>query len=347
MKNLINYDLTTQTLPKLKECFELNGSPKEVNKIKWQYFENPEKSNHVEISYDENAKKTAGIYAVFNVKFKIGDNEFVGVQSLDTLVDLNYRGIGLFKTLAKNVYDKVIKSDRALVYGFPNGNSIHGFKKNLKWEVLDPIPFLIKPLRSKYFTDKVKFLKFLPNLKLSFSRFKNENNCVIRENIPFPKEVNVLWDSFSSNFEVAVVRNQEYLNWRYSKPGENYQTAHYYNNDGDYLGYIIYVVKEKHGGKIGYIMELIFDTNMSNIGEKLLNFAIHKINKKKADCILAWSFEHSPNYISFKNKRFLKMPEKIRPIELHFGVRSFKDDFAKLLYDRKNWYLSYSDSDTV
>ena len=172
MSELNKYNLNQETLPKFKSCFDLNGSPKDIDKIEWQYFKNTEKSNLVEISYDKNAQKTAGIYAISNVRFKLGDEEMIGAQSLDTIVDINYRGRGLFTKLAKSVYDKAKESNIALVYGFPNGNSIHGFSKKLNWEVLDPVPFLIKPLRTKYFTNKIKYLKFLPNIKISYSKYK-------------------------------------------------------------------------------------------------------------------------------------------------------------------------------
>ena len=49
----------------------------------------------------------------------------------------------------------------------------------------------------------------------------------------------------------------------------------------------------------------------------------------------------------FKNQLFFKLPEKLKPIELHFGVKSFNNDISSIVNKRDNWYLSYSDSDTV
>lgn len=348
MENYINYNLDENTVSLFKECFDKNGSPKNSENIKWQFLNNMESNSYVAILFDGNKQKTAGIYALSCVKFKVENKIIVGTQSLDTLTDIEYRGLGLFIKLARDVYEKAQNENVGLVYGFPNGSSFPGFKKLLKWQVLDPLPFLIKPLRSKYFTNKVNILRFLPNFNLSFSKFRNDKNFIIKEENQFPVQVDVVWKKFSEAIRVSVVRDQKYLNWRYiQKPNEAYKIVHCYFSDNIYLGYVVYTVKNKHKGKIAYIMELIYDIEKPRAGDLLLEYAIQDIKKQNADCILSWCLDHSPNYSVFKNKVFLKMPEKIRPIELHFGVRCFKQELSSIVNDRQNWYISYSDSDTV
>ena len=348
MKSLKTYDLTLTTVDFFKKCFDINGSQKKTENIIWQFLDNPEKKSIVNIDYDEEKNRTASIYASFCVKFKIGNSFYEALQSLDTMTDVNYRGRGLFVKAANDVYIKAKETNMAFVYGFPNGNSIHAFKKRLEWKVMDPVPFLIKPLKSKYFTDKISALRFLPDFNLSIFKFRKNSNYQIKEANYFPKEINNIWDEFSNNIKVAVNRNKEYLDWRYiKKPNEFYKIAHCYGEDSLYLGCCVYTVKDKHKGKIGNIMELIYDLNNSKSGELLLSFAVDKIKKTEADCVLAWCFNHSPNYNCLKNELFFKIPEKYRPIELHFGARVFNEDLEDVVNNRDNWYLSYSDSDTV
>lgn len=348
MENIKIYNLDKESVSLYKNCFDSNGSSKKTENIEWQFFGGTERKVFVNIAFDEVRKKPAAIYAVSSVKFKLDDQLYLGTQSLDTMTDIDYRGQGLFAKLAKNVTENCINDNVKLVYGFPNGISIHGYIKKMHWKVLDPIPFLIKPLQTKYFTNKIKFLKFLPNFPLSFSRFKKSKNLIIKVENSFPDQVNNIWDVFSKNIKVTVNRDLDYLNWRYiQKPNEKYQITHCYDNFNNYKGFIVFVVKEKHNGKIGYIMEMIYDINNQEVGEQLLSFAVESIKKEKADCILSWSFEHSPSYSSYKKHFFINMPEKLRPIELHFGVRSFDSKFDELIGNRLNWYLSYSDSDTV
>jgi len=341
-------NLNPQTIALYKSCFDNNGSPKKTENIEWQFFKNTEASAFVDIAFDEQANKAAAIYAVSSVKFKIGNELLLGTQSLDTITDIDYRGKGLFITLAKEVYAKSAAAGAALVYGFPNGNSIHGFVKKLDWQVLDPLPFLIKPLQSKYFTDKIKPLRFLPNISLSFGSYAANKNYKITESSEFPEAATALWNAFSQDIKVAVHRDKAYLDWRYiQKPNEDYKIAHCYDSQNQYLGYIVFAVKDKHNGKIAYIMELIYDKSHPKAGSQLLKYAISQIKKQKADCILSWCLEHSPNFKTYKSSFFINMPEKFRPIELHFGATALREDLKTLIYNRENWFISYSDSDTV
>lgn len=348
MRDFKIYHLSDSSLNMYKKCFDENGSAKKIENLKWQFLQNTEASSFVDIAFDEKKQKTAAIYAISCVKFKFDEETSVGTQSLDTITDVDYRGQGLFINLAKGIYEKAKNDNVSLVYGFPNGSSIHGFKKKLEWQVLDPVPFLIKPLKSKYFTEKIKYLKFFPNIDLSFSNFKNNKKYIINENKNFPEEVNSVWKQFSKEIKVAVERNKCYLDWRYvQKPNENYKIAHCYSSANKYLGFVIYTVKEKHDGKIAYVMELLYDLNEPKAAKLLLEYAISQIKKENADCILSWCLKHSPNYSVYKKLLFINLPEKFRPIELHFGVKAFQEKIKALVSKRENWYLSYSDSDTV
>lgn len=348
MENLKNINITRESKHIFKKCFDENDSKKDIKKIEWQFLDNPINKQFVDIAIDTEKNKTAGIYAISPVNFKINNEIHLGSQSLDTITDKDYRGQGLFINLANNVYDKAKEENVKLVYGFPNGKSIHGFKKKLDWVILDPLPFLIKPLKSKYFTKNISFLKFLPDIKIGFHRKKKSEDFKLISKSEFPDEVNKIWEIFSQNISVAVQRDKKYLDWRYlEKPNENYKIIHCYSKDEEYIGYIVYAIKEKHGGKIGYIMEHVYNLNYKYAGGLLLNKAVSEIKSQDADCILSWCLEHSPNYIDFRKELFFNMPEKIRPIELHFGARSFDENLKELVSNRKNWYLSYSDSDTV
>jgi GNAT superfamily N-acetyltransferase len=154
-------NISEDTIDRYKNCFDNNGSPKSKKKIGWQFLKNPVNKQYVDIAVEENKNETAAIYAIAPIKFKFGNELLLGSQSLDTMTDKNYRGQGLFIKLANSVYERAKSEDIKLVYGFPNGNSIYGFQKKLEWEVLDPVPFLIKPLKSKYFTKRLPFLKLL------------------------------------------------------------------------------------------------------------------------------------------------------------------------------------------
>ena len=94
-------------------------------------------------------------------------------------------------------------------------------------------------------------------------------------------------------------------------------------------------------------MELLHDPARPADGRALLATAVRAMAAEGADAVLAWSLDHAPNHGVYRRAGFLPMPERLRPIQLNFGVRALDPALAPLAADVRSWYLSYADSDTV
>ena len=94
-------------------------------------------------------------------------------------------------------------------------------------------------------------------------------------------------------------------------------------------------------------VELLHEPGDDATGIALLRAALRAMASDGADAVLGWSFRHSPNYEAYAEAGFLPLPERLRPIELHFGVRPLNESLGPMLRDRSHWYISYCDSDTV
>lgn len=342
-------------LKRYQDCFNRNGSMRSLDSLEWMYM----KSGQPIVTFAVDAQKNepdylAGIYATLPVRFRIGRDVVRGAQSLDTMTDKKYRNLGLFTRLATEVFNRCQTEGVELIYGFPNGNSAHGFFSKLGWEKLDPVPFLIKPLRLRYFTAKLPVIKklnrFVPDL--AFHRGRSSAlpaDKEIRRLQSFEDSCNDIWTSFAADgVKVAIERDANYLNWRYcDKPREPYEKFGCFDQNGKLEAFIVYIAKKKHGGQIGYIMELLHRPANAASAQLLLDFAVADLAKQKCDAILAWCLDHSITRARFRKSGFFVMPERIRPIELHFGARGFSPETHAVARERTNWYVSYSDSDTV
>jgi GNAT superfamily N-acetyltransferase len=343
-------------LVRFRDCFVRNHSAKQVSALSWMYLENGSKQLLVTFAVHRHETVPgylAGIYAVLPVRFRVDETVIEAAQSLNTMTDHKYQKRGLFVALASDVYARCRAASIAFVYGFPNGSSAHGCFKRLEWKPLDPVPFLIKPLRARYFLKRMPILKhiasILPDLPLRWSLGLGARNQEIelRPIATFDSDTDTVWKAFSTGVRVGLERDAAYLNWRFSKPGEDYQTIGAYDGSGRLRGFVVWTAKAKHGGRIGYIMELLFDPGAPTIGQLLIREANDRLVRAGCDVVLAWCFDHSPNFGAYLGGSFFKMPERYRPIELHFGVRVLADKLGDVLSDRKNWYISYADSDTV
>lgn len=347
---------TDSDLQQFKACFDENNSPRTVEHLRWQYFDGCQTLEPlVALGLADPERKDgslSGIYSVFQNEFICSGSKVLGTQSLDTLTSAPFRGKGLFNALANIVYKQSEDKGVGFVYGFPNGNSAHGFFGKLGWHKLDPIPFLIKPIRLRYIAGKLpgikKLANYFPDVRFSPRRKKPKEGFRLVADVPYGDDYDTLWAGFCEKINVAIDRSSSYMNWRLvEKPGEEYRNIACYGPAGDMQALCVFVVKDKHGGRVGYVMELLHGNGCEEQAELVLGNALAEMASVGSDAVLAWNFDHSPNNSTFKSSGFYVLPERLRPIELHFGCRAFDGALSNILNNRTNWYLSYLDSDTV
>lgn len=68
-------------------------------------------------------------YGAFPIKVIFNNKELVAAQSGDTMTLVDHRGKGLFTKLAKHTFKYAAEVGVAFIFGFPNNNSLPGFKK--------------------------------------------------------------------------------------------------------------------------------------------------------------------------------------------------------------------------
>jgi hypothetical protein len=334
----------------LLACFNANGLPKATELARWQYFE-PAQGLMVDLATaEESSPKLAAAYAVFPILMKLGARRRVlGAQSLDTITDANFRGKGLFVKLARRLYSRIESQQVELVYGFPNGSSAHGFFNRLEWSSLDPVPFLIKPLRVGLFVRRSLFLSqigWLTNIPLVLSRRPRLRKGEELRVIPEPSEsFDHIWNKFSEKVVCGVERDASYLTWRLRRPNGEYEIIGLFAQE-ELRGYVITSLVKTARSVTAKIMELLFDPADSQAGAKLLGAALERVVSKGAQVAWAWSFDHSPNRAAFRRARFWKLPRVLRRAELHVGARPLGAGTKVHAGERANWYISLLDSDT-
>jgi len=341
--------LTAEDLALFAGCFADNGGARSPASMRWLYRDNPSGRLYVDFAVPPEGAGLAAIYATLPVRMRVNGEVRLALQSLDTLTDRAFRGKGLFVSLAKSVFARAAADDVAFIYGFPNGSSAPGFFGKLGWERLDPVPFLIRPLRTRYFSSRLgRVGSKLPDFPLAPSRRRGpRGGAQLVEVDRFDERFTHLWRAFSRDVCVAVERDAAYLDWRLvDKPEERYRRLALVEK-GVLTSFIAFALKEKHGGRIGYVLELLHDKGRESDARWLLGAAVAEMAQQNADAVLAWCLPRAPTFGSYLRSGFFPLPERLRPIELHVGTRAFDGTLGPVLRSRRNWYISYLDSDTV
>lgn len=105
--------------------------------LEWLYVNNP-----LGLAYTCNVVKDGRIlahYAAIPVQAELFGSKEMGLLSLNTVVDPEYRGLGYFKKLALNVYGKAKINNYGFVVGVANSNSTLLFQKLLHFQLVGPL----------------------------------------------------------------------------------------------------------------------------------------------------------------------------------------------------------------
>lgn len=103
---------------------------------RWAYMDNPCGEPLVSIAVID--RRVVGHYAVIPQNIFNGSVRLDGYLSMTTMVHSDFRRLSLFQKLAEMIYQHIDGLDkRCIVYGFPNKNSLPGFRKRLGWEIIN------------------------------------------------------------------------------------------------------------------------------------------------------------------------------------------------------------------
>jgi Acetyltransferase (GNAT) domain len=326
--------------------------PAGIDYYRWLYFENPVGRVLIDVAVDPDAERIAGVYASLPNVFSVDGRDVIGIQSLDSLTDIDYRRRGLFLRLANSLYARVEKENVALVYGFPNNNSAPPFFKNLQWKQMDPVPLMVRPLglRQNYLTRSRLRLRqisqFLPKIPLpilSLHRLPAADSIAPLDG-PFDTAFDGLWANFAKTVGIAVARRHDYLNWRLkAAPHQTYQTLTYRRGD-ELLGFVSYCVVTKDGASIGRIMDMISVNKSAAVA--LIGTALRNLARAGCEAVLAVVPTHAPTRAAFARHFFVPAPRQLHGA-FHFGARKLAWTGPLDPESPRDWYISYCDMDTV
>lgn len=319
---------------------------------RWMYKDNPAGSGRIWLA--EHGGKIVGQYAIVPVKLKIGNEAILSSQSLDTMTHPDYRRQGMFETLARKVYDEAKKDGIYIVYGFPGKFSYPGFIKKLSWFDIRTVQLMIKPLNWRNAVNLKVKNKFLQRVlaiggslafnKIFFGTRKPPavEDLTINQVSSFNEQINNFWAKVSSQHQIMVVRNKDYLNWRYSTPEANY-SIFVAEKSGEIRGYLVLEHKLQGVTKVSYIFDLIAQSEESM--HCLVSKAMDDCQQKRVDLIL---------YSLIANKTYRRILKRSGFISLPFlkGARFCAYSSSprvpkEFLRDPKNWFVQTGDSDAV
>lgn len=282
-----------------------------IELLQWQYLESPGGPGRIFTLWE--SETLAAVYCAVAQRVQVGPIIFPGRMVQDVMTHPNYRGRGFLHRLA-TVCLEDMRNDGAIGYTFPNELSEGSFRRT-GWAELNPIPLRSKDLRS---TD-------LQSSHLSLAYELNE---------PFTTLATRIWQS--SNIQVGVVHDQEFLNWRYKKPSQQYRSFLLKNSSG------ILVLKCYDNGhkRTVHICELFVDEQCYDLILDAILFAEAFAKFNQADTLTAWLGPRHPYAPYFLCANF----NLIESVKRYMFVACPQTVFAACA-NSSLWHISQGDSD--
>ncbi|PCI48049.1 MAG: hypothetical protein COB49_06410, partial [Alphaproteobacteria bacterium] len=220
-------------------------------------------------------------YGLIPCQFRIEKHVILGAQSVDTMVDPDYQGQGLFTVLANKAIEAAYNKNIKFLIGFPNSNSMPGFVRRLNWNNIGSIISYQRPLNAKNVKRIPKSLKpFAQGIFLILPRGTYKNYDIKPVKIG-QMNFSVLLEKWKEELPrgvISVDRSPEWYAGRYSNGLAMNYKAYVAEKGGQIVAVLIYgcqnttvltladVFGETNEAKVAIVSKLISDAKQDGYG---------------------------------------------------------------------------------
>jgi len=296
----------------------------------WKFANNPTGQVHTMVAAHEE-EGIVGAYVTLPVHAAIeGDRRIIG-QCVDLWVQPQHRRFGprpgLFVNLALAHYEEwggKGENKNSFHHGWPIATWRIG-QKYLKYEMVRDWDFLYREM--------------WPN---GFPTRETSSELEIKKIDRFDADVDALWQTFSTETKLAVIRDQRYLNWRYA--------------DAHDTEYELYECREKQTNKLRgvailgkrdfvvpntlYIIDWLVPKDDHDATTALVAHAEQRANELKVQALVTLFQHRDPRFLEFQKLGFLVYGT------IYFQVVIPFDRHDTHFY-KEEWYHTLGDSDLL
>jgi hypothetical protein len=322
----------------------------------WLYKGNPAGASCIALADHEGS--IVGQQAAIPIVMKIGTEVATCFQSIDAMTHPAYRRQGVYQAVNKALFTEIGENNMSTGYSFPNDAShriavtefpyfdvakriiilkVFNWRNTLKVRIKNTflLEFLavVGNLAGKIFC-RAKRAPIVKGLTISRISFFNDR-------------VNEFWDRVSSHYPIMVVRNKDYLNWRYTAvPDINY-TIYIAEKAGEINGYLVLRCRETTCGETKQVKAcLIYDilAQSEETALCLISQATEECKQEVVDLIYASMLANKMLFKAFRRNGYISPPTN----RSWFIAYSSSQDISKeFLMNAKNWFIQIGDSDEI
>ncbi|MDW5562534.1 MAG: GNAT family N-acetyltransferase [Methanomassiliicoccus sp.] len=244
---------------------------------RWKFLGNPLGFHLVCVAL--NGDSVISHSASMPVRMKVGDRTIIASQGVDLCTDPAFRGAGLIGRTMKCRNGMKDHHNVELDFGFPNWASYNLSVTKQGFKDLG-----IVMLQHRYIIDEEQFFKkvrFGSIKRLGYSSYQILRRSLgprvdvgggitLGQEGEMGSEFDELYLRASEDFDVMIVRDSAYLNWRYCDPRSGDFIVRTARHDGRLVGYMVMREESKDGSRFLNIVDCLADPRSPDVIPLLL-----------------------------------------------------------------------------
>ncbi|MBI4304543.1 MAG: GNAT family N-acetyltransferase [Chloroflexi bacterium] len=322
----------------------IRGDTHSTEYWRWRYLNNPAGRAIMWLAVADGI--AVGHSAMIPTLVKIGDTSVRGGLAVDNWTHPDFRRQGIFFTLHTKILEDAAREGIQLAYTFPNQLSYPGFMK-LKYSDLFPVPSMRKVVNWVLAAEariKVPLIQTVTNVFSPLGGMQERNHAVpeisVREVPSFDGRFDEFWTKVSRQYNVLVVRDSRYLNWRYAfNPRYRYR-MYVAERGSEILGYVV-LNCTKADIMRGFVADLLVLPDEEDALRALVGKCIESSRAQRVATLHCWMLERA----HFHNS-LLKMGFRERSSSPTFCGRVLANLPSELVRHPDNWWLCPGDYDS-
>ncbi len=289
--------------------------------------------------------KIVGIFCAFPVRLKVGDQVVASFYGGDLMGHPNHRGRAPF------LFRKMMK-EHCLFFGAGNNNAysfevrlgcVHIYQAVSYINIINFTAVIRKILKNTVISRiGGVFCKIISAPFYLLARRVKNSELSIGKVDRFTEEIDEFWHVVSKDYNIIVVRDSQYLNWRFIDYPEKDYNVYIARRKGKVSGYIVFRNKEVNGVMSGFISDVLVKNDDKETLQCLIQEAAGAIKTKGAALIFCVISPYNKMYAeALKRSGFIFKKLSYKFIR-HNNYSASLEEFLK---DSKNWFFTNSDSD--
>lgn len=343
------HDGDESLLPALYESSD--DMPFDLGYWHWLFKANPAGHGYIWLAEDHGV--LVGQYAIIPTRMHLRGRPMRCAQSVAAVTHPHYRRQGVFKALARAVFEATRSGEVNLGYAFPNDPSRRGHVKHVGFSVVEKLTTWVRPLNMTSVLNARTKNRVISNMvgrpaqrlfnALYPPHLRNRTDIQIQSTSRIPREVDDLFRRCSRRFPNLVVRDYEYLKWRYEDhPTHSYHILFGYRGN-TLQGYCVCGNAVRKGMEIGLVMDLFLDPDDQHMATSLIGHAVEYMDAQNMMLAACFLTSKSPFLGRLKSLGFI-CPAKSFAYVIRINSGELDPSTLK---DAGDWHITFGDADFV